>query len=79
MMDMEAATYCTLFLIKDSDIVKEMLAIRRQHSNMIENHPEQERGSPHIWFFNSMVKATETTLRSRIGELSPPDRFRLKL
>ena len=31
---------------------------------MIEKHPEQERGSPHIWFFNT---------RSRIGELSPPD------
>ena len=27
MRDLEAATYCTLFLPKDSDIVKEMLAI----------------------------------------------------
>ena len=73
MRDMEAATYCTLFLPKDSDIVKEMLAIGRHYSNMLENHPEQERGSRHKWVFNSMVKATETALRSRIGELSPPD------
>ena len=64
MRDMEAATYCPLFLPKGSDIVKEILAIGRHYSNMIEKHPEQERGSPHIWFFTS---------RSRIGELSPPD------
>ena len=70
---MEAATDCTLFLPKDSDIVKEMLSIGRHHSNMLENHPEQERGSRHKWVFNSMVKATETTLRSRIGELSSAD------
>ena len=73
MRDMEAATYCTLFLPKDSDIVKEMLSIGRHYSNMLENHPEQERGSRHKWVFNSMVKATETTLRSRIGELSSAD------
>ena len=73
MRDMEAATYCTLFLPKDSDIVKEMLAIGRHYNNMIENHPEKERGSRHKWFFNSMVKATETALRSRIGELSSSD------
>ena len=64
MRDMEAATYCPLFLPKGSEIVKEMLVIGRHHSNMTENHPEQERGSLHIWFFNT---------RSRIGELSPPD------
>ena len=64
MRDMEAATYCPLFLPKGSDIVKEILAIGRHYSNMIEKHPEQERGSPHIWFFDA---------RSRIGELSPPD------
>ena len=79
MRDMEAATYCTLFLPKDSDIVKEMLAIGRHYSNMLENHPEKEKGSRHKWFFNSMVKATETTLRSRIEERSPPDRGRQKL
>ena len=62
MRDMEAATECTLFLPKDSDIVKEMLSIGRHYSNMIENHPEQERGSPHTWFFNSMVKATTACL-----------------
>ena len=73
MRDMEAATYCTLFLPKDSDIVKEMLSIGRHYSNMLENHPEQERGSRHIWFFNSMVKATETAQRSRIGERSSAD------
>ena len=60
----QAATYCPLFLPKGSDIVKEILAIGRHYSNMIEKHPEQERGSSHIWFFNT---------RSRIGELSPPD------
>ena len=77
MRDMEAATYCTLFLPEDSDIVNEMLAIGRHYSNMMENHREQERGGSHIWYFNSMVKATETTLRSRIGELSPPDQGEL--
>ena len=64
MRDMEAATYCPLFLPKGSEIVKEMLAIGRHYSNMIEKHPEQEIGSPHIWVFNT---------RSRIGELIPPD------
>ena len=73
MRDLEAATYCTLFLPKGSDIVKEMLAIGRHYNNMIENHAEKQRGSRHKWVFNSMVKATETALRSRIGELSPPD------
>ena len=48
MRDMEAATDCTLSLPKDSDIVKEMLAICRHYSNMP--------------VFNSMVKATTAHL-----------------
>ena len=79
MRDMEAATYCTLFLPKDSDIVKEMLAIGRHYNNMIEHHPEKERGSRHIWVFNSMVKATETAQRrgSENGALQTRSRQKL--
>ena len=58
---------------RERDIVKEMLAIGRLHSNLVETHPDQESGRPHIWFFNSMLTAAEIILRSRFGEQSPPD------
>ena len=32
-----------------------------------------ERGSPHIWLFNAMLKSTERILQTESGELSLPD------
>ena len=46
MRDMEAATDCTLFLPKDSDIVKEMLAIGRHCSNMIRKSSRARKRKP---------------------------------
>ena len=46
-LDLEAATYCTLFPLTGSDIVKEMQNAGKFHSNMVENRPSVERGSPH--------------------------------
>ena len=46
MRDLEAATYCTLFLPKDSDIVKEMLAIGRHYNNMIEKSCRERKRKP---------------------------------
>ena len=73
--DLEAATYCTLFLPNESDIVTEMQNAGRFYSDMVTRHPDKERGSPHIWFFNAMLRATKKILtnRNKNGELSLPD------
>ena len=58
--DLEAAAaYCTLFPPKENDMVKEMQDAGRFCNDMVENKPDVERGSPHIWFFVAMLKATE--------------------
>ena len=44
----------------------------RYYSDMVETQPSAERGSPHIWFFNAMLKATERILKIKIGELNAP-------
>ena len=52
--ELEAATYCTLFVPKESDIVTDMQNAGKRHSGMVRNHPDKESGRPHIWFFNTM-------------------------
>ena len=52
--DLEAASYCTLFVPKESDIVTEMHTAGRFHSDMVPNYTGKERGRPHIWFFNTV-------------------------
>ena len=47
MRDMELATYCTLFLPRESDIVKEMQDESRAHNELVTKYPDVERGSPH--------------------------------
>ena len=50
-------------------------AKRRQAQKLLgRKTPELERGSPHICFFNAMLKATERTLLAKIRDLSPSDR-----
>ena len=70
--DLESPTYSTLCLPKESDIVTEIQNAGRYYSDMVENQPSAERGSPHIWFFNAMLKATERILKIKIGELNSP-------
>ena len=47
----------------------------RAYSVSVTNHPDKERGSPHIWFFVAVLKAFEETLAQTAGngELIPPD------
>ena len=73
--DLEAATYCTLSVPKESDIVTEMQNAGRFFSDMVTRHPNKERGSPHIWSFNAMLRATKKILtnRNKNGELRLPD------
>ena len=54
MRDLETVTYCTLFVPKESDIVTEMQNVGRFYSDMVTNHPDMDRGRPHIWFFNTV-------------------------
>ena len=50
-------------------------AKRRQAQQLLGRKTrELERGSPHICFFNAMLKATERTLVAKIRDLSPSDR-----
>ena len=49
MRDFVASTYCTLFLPKESDIVKDMQHAGRIHSDMVENQPRViKRKSTHL-------------------------------
>ena len=43
MRDLEAATYCTLFLPEESDIVKGMQDAGRVYSELVTEHPGKER------------------------------------
>ena len=55
--DLEAATYCTLFLPQESDVVKEMHDAGRVCSEL--DHPRQvKRKSAHLVFV-AMLKAIE--------------------
>ena len=46
--DLEASMYCTLFPPKEGEIVKYVQSAGRINSDMVENQPSVERGSPHI-------------------------------
>ena len=70
MRELESLTYCTLLPPEESDIVKETRNAGRFHSDMEEIKPDMERGSPHIWFFNAMLKSTDGTSKTESGELS---------
>ena len=76
--DLEAAAYCTLFLPKENDMVKEVQDAGRFYNDMVENKPDAERGSPHIWFFVAMLKATKkiVTNKNENGGLSLPDQVK---
>ena len=65
----ESATYCTLFLPKENDIVKDMQVAGRVYSDLV---TKRERGTLSIWFCVSMLKAAEKILMNRKekGELS---------
>ena len=39
----------------------------RLFSELVTNHPDKERGSPHVWFFTAMLKATEDNLSQKPG------------
>ena len=69
MRDMESATYCTLFLPRRSDIVKEMQDAGKLYNEFATKHPDVER------FFNAMRKIIGKTLTSKNenGGLSLPD------
>ena len=68
--DLEAATYCTLFLPRENDIVTEMQNAGWFYNVMLTYHPDKERGSPHTWFF--MMRATER--KQKISEQAPTTR-----
>ena len=55
--------------------MKEMQDAGRLYSKLATEHPDKERGSPHIRFFAAMLKATEDTLAQKVGagELTPPN------
>ena len=44
--DVEAATFCTVFLPRDSVVVTEMHKVGRQYSEAVSTEGSQERGSP---------------------------------
>ena len=78
MRDTEPATYCTLFLQKGNDIVKEMQDAGRAYNELVTYQPSVERGSPRIWFFNAMLKTFGKTLTNNIenGGLSLLDQVK---
>ena len=55
-------------------IVKEMQDAMAFNERVV-NSPKAERGSPHVWFFNAMVKATVKILaqKTQSGGVSFPD------
>ena len=58
--DVEAATHCTLFLLRGSAIVTEMHSAGRAYDVLA----SVERGSPHIWFVTEMLRGRELALRT---------------
>ena len=42
--DLEASTYCTMFLPRESEVVKAMQNAGRIYSHKVENQPSVERG-----------------------------------
>ena len=56
---MESATYCTLFLPRENDIVKEMQDAGRTYNELETNQPSVERGIPHIWHEQDRVRRIE--------------------
>ena len=63
---LESATYCTLFLPRDSAIVTDSA-----HNERVVNSPEAERGS---WFFMTMMNVIEKNLgaQDRQRKTDPP-------
>ena len=57
--DVEAATHCTLFLLRGSAIVTEMHSASRAYDVLA----SVERGSLHIWFVTAML-GRELALRT---------------
>ena len=66
-----------MFLPSESGIGKEVQDADRDYNNMVTTQPSVERGSPHIWFFNAMLKAIAETLVDRLN-LSPSDRGKVE-
>ena len=48
-------------------IVKEMQDAGRSYNERVVNSPEAERGRPHVWFFNAMVKTIVKILAHKKG------------
>ena len=63
--DMEAATYCSVFLLRRSDTVTEMQSADRAHNELVTKQPSVERGSPHIWFFTVLLRGREQNLATK--------------
>ena len=69
MRDMGSATYCALFLPRNSAVVTEMQSAGRADNELVTRDPTVEGASPHIWFFTAMLKGMEKTLANKDGEM----------
>ena len=69
MRDLEPATCCTQFLSKENEIVKDMQDASRTYNARVVNSADAERGSRHVWFFNSMAIEKILTHKTEILEL----------
>ena len=67
--DLEASTYCTLFLPKRGRH-RERNANRRQD---LQRHCRKQARRGKRRFFNALLKATERILKIKMGDLSLPD------
>ena len=60
--DMEAATCCTLLILRGSAIVTGMQSVSRAYDELVTSQPSVERGSPHIWFVTAQLWETENVV-----------------
>ena len=54
----QAARDCTWYLLRSTAIVTEMPTAGRAYNDLVTKQPAVVRGSPHVWFFTSVLRGT---------------------